>query len=117
MHGKLTAIGEELAADKATSNRGRGMWSGPGHPPKKVGLDKSKILGKLAGREEVGEDDNIMGDLAYRERKGESVEARKGLTFTLRAQTKIRHSVQLLFLPQSLLIGPALFRLRTKDLA
>ena len=33
----------------------------------------------------------------------------RGLTFTLRARTQIRHFGQLLFVPPSLLIGPALF--------
>ena len=66
MHGKLTASGAELAAEKAASNRG----SGPGHPPKKVGLAKLRLLGKLAGREAAGEDDDIMGDMAHREGRG-----------------------------------------------
>ena len=45
MHGKLTTSGEKMSAVKAASNRGRG----PGHHPKKVGLDKSRLLGRLAG--------------------------------------------------------------------
>ena len=70
MDGKLTASRAELVAEKAAIIKGRGRGSGPGHPPKKVGLAKSKLLGRLAEGETVGEDDDIMGDLAYRERKG-----------------------------------------------
>ena len=114
IHGRLTASRAELAAEKAASNRGRGRGSGPGHPPKKVGLAKSRFLGRLAGREAVDEDDDIIGDLAYRERKGESAKARKSLTFTLRAQTHIRHFGQLLFVAPFLIIGPVLFRLGKK---
>ena len=88
------------------NNRGRGWGGGPGHTPKKVGLDKSRLLGMLAGIEAVSNYDNIMGGLAYRKRNGESAKARKGLTFTLRAQTQIRHFGQLLFELPSLLIGP-----------
>ena len=65
IHGKLTASEEELAAKKAASNRGWGRESGPGHPPKKVGLAKSRLLGRLAVREAAREDYNIIGDLAY----------------------------------------------------
>ena len=50
LHRKLTTSGAELAAEKAESNRGRGRGSGPRHPPKKVGLDKSRLLGRLAGK-------------------------------------------------------------------
>ena len=49
MPGKLTASGAELVAEKAASNRGRDRGSGPGHPPKKVGLAKSRLVGRLAG--------------------------------------------------------------------
>ena len=54
----------ELATEKAESNRGRGRGSGPGHPPKNIGLDKSRLLVRLVGREAVREDGNIMGYLA-----------------------------------------------------
>ena len=83
MHRKLTASGVQLAAVKVTSGRG----SGSGHPPKKVGLDKWSLAGRLVRREADDEEDNIMGDIAYRERKGGPTKARKGLAFTLRAQT------------------------------
>ena len=64
MHGNLTAIRADLAAKKAASNRGSGSGSGTATPPKKVGLAKSRILGRLAGREAANEDNDIMGDLA-----------------------------------------------------
>ena len=48
---------------------------------------KSRLLGRLVGREVADRDDGIMGYLVYRERKGGSSKVRKGLTFTLRAQT------------------------------
>ena len=70
VHRKLTASGAKMAAKKAGSNWGRGRGSGPVHPPKKVGLAKSGLLGRLAGREAAGEDDDIIGDLAYREKNG-----------------------------------------------
>ena len=82
MHGKLTESRAELTGEKAASNKGRGRGSGLGHPPKKVGLAKSRLLGRLAGREVVGEYKDIMGDLAYHKRKGESAKINKGLTFT-----------------------------------
>ena len=110
MHGKLTASRAELAAEKAASNRG----SGPGHPPKKVGLAKSRLLGGLAGREAVSEDDDIMGDLAYRERKGGSAKARKGLTFIFRAQTQIRHFGQLFSYPHLYLLVLSFFNFAPK---
>ena len=61
------------------------LFSGPDHPPKKFGLARSRLLGRLAGREAFNKDDDIMGDLAYCKRKEGSVKARKGLAFTLRA--------------------------------
>ena len=70
MHGNLKTSGAELVAEKAASNRGRGRGSGPGHPPKKVGLYKLRLLGRLVGREEVGEDEKIVVYLAYHDRKG-----------------------------------------------
>ena len=109
MHGKLTASWTERASEKAVSNRDRGRGSGPDHPLNKVELAKSRLLGRLAGREAADNGDNIMVDLAYRERKWGSDKARKDLTFTLRDQTQIRHSGQLLFVPPSLLIGPIFF--------
>ena len=63
------ASGGELAAKKAMSNRGRSSGSGPDHPPKKVELAKSSIMGMLAGIKAIRNDNNIMGDLAYRKRK------------------------------------------------
>ena len=59
----------------------------PATPPKKVGLDKSRLLGRLVRREAADGDKVIMGDMEYRKRKGGSAKARKGLAFTLRAQT------------------------------
>ena len=56
-------------------------------PSSKVGLAKSRLLGRLVGREAAYKDDEVMGYLAYRERKGGSAKARKGITFTLRNQT------------------------------
>ena len=87
---------------------GQGEWPRP-PPPKKVGLYKLRLLGRLVGREEVGEDEKIVVYLAYHDRKGGSAKARKGLTFTLRDKTQNRHFGQLLFVPPSLLIGPVLF--------
>ena len=54
----------------------------PNTPPKKVGLEKSRLLGRLEGREAVKKDNGTMGDLVYRNRKGGSAKARKGLAFT-----------------------------------
>ena len=56
-------------------------------PPNKVGLAKSRIMGRLEEREAYEKDDGIVGDLEYQERKGGSSKARKGLAFTLRAET------------------------------
>ena len=70
MHGKLTASWTERASEKAVSNRDRGRGSGPDHPLNKVELAKSRLLGRLAGRESADEDDDIMGGLEERERKG-----------------------------------------------
>ena len=50
MNGKLKASGEKMATEKAASNMGRGRESGPGHPPKNVGLTKLRLLGRLTGR-------------------------------------------------------------------
>ena len=119
VHGKLTVSGAELAAEMAASNRGVGGegGSGPSHSPKNVELANSRLLGSLSGREAAKKDDNIMEDMVYREREGGSVKATKGLMFTLRDQTQIRHFGHIFFVPPYLLIGPVLFRLRTKDLA
>ena len=87
MHGKLPPSGVEMAAEKVERNRGRGRGSGPGHPPKKVGVTKSRLMGSLAGKEAAEKDDDTIRDLVYRERKGESAKSRKGLAFTLRDQT------------------------------
>ena len=87
MHRKLTMSGTELTVEKAASKNGSGRGSSPGQTTKKVGLAKSRLLGGLTGREADDEDDNIMGNLACRERKGRPNKARKGLAFTLRAQT------------------------------
>ena len=83
IHGKLTASRVELADDKAVRNRGRCRGSGPEHPPpKKVGLENSRLIGSLEGREAVKKYNGTMGDLVYRNRKGGSANARKGLAFT-----------------------------------
>ena len=87
MHGKLTASGVELAAEKEDRKRGRGRGSGPDHLPKKVGLDKSRLLERLAGTEADDKENDTMRDLKYCERKAGSAKPRKGLTFTLRSQT------------------------------
>ena len=52
-----------LATNDYVSNRGGVRGSGSGHPPKKVGLAKSRLQGRLAGREADNEDDDIMGNL------------------------------------------------------
>ena len=83
MTGTLTAIGAELASEKAARNRGRVRGSGTGHPPKKA----LRVLGRMVGRESADTEEYIMRGLEYREKKGGSSKARKGLTFTLRAQT------------------------------
>ena len=54
----------------------------PNTPPKKVGLEKSRLLGRLERIEAVKKDNGNMGDLVYRNRKGGSAKARKGLGFT-----------------------------------
>ena len=77
MNGKLTARGAELAAKKAASNRGKGRGSVPSHPPNKVGFSKSRLMGRLSGREAAEEDKDTMGDMEYRKRKGGSTKARK----------------------------------------
>ena len=51
MHGNMMASGADLAAEKVVSNRGRVRGGCPGHSPKKVGLAKSRVLWRLAGRE------------------------------------------------------------------
>jgi len=55
--------------------------------PVKIGMAKSRLLGKLASKARAddpeGEDDDVMKDLAYRERKGGSAKARKELLSTL----------------------------------
>ena len=51
-------------------------------PPKKVGLEKSRLLGRLEGREAVKKENGTMRDLVYSNRKGGSAKARKGLDFT-----------------------------------
>ena len=61
MHGNMTASGAELEAEKADINRGRGRYSGPGHPPKKVGLAKLRILVRLTGIEEDNEEKTSGG--------------------------------------------------------
>ena len=63
MHGKLTASGTDLEAEKAASNRGRGRGGIPGHPPKKVGFAKSRLLGELSGIEAARKDYDIMEDM------------------------------------------------------
>ena len=45
MHGKLTARGVELAAEKLESNRGRGSGSGPGHIPRRLGSPSQGLWG------------------------------------------------------------------------
>ena len=70
MHNNQTSSRVELAAKTAVSNMGSNRGINPGHPPKKVGLAKSRLLGILAGREAADEDNDIMGYLKYRESKG-----------------------------------------------
>ena len=87
MNGKLKMGGVEMAPEKVASNRGRRRGGSPSHPPKRVGLAKSRLLARLEGKEGDDEDADIIGDLAYRERKGGSAKVRKGLAFTFRDQT------------------------------
>ena len=82
MHGKLMASGEELASKKVVRNSGRYKGGRPRPSPKKIGLEKLTLLGMLAERESVSEEDNTMGYLTYRESRGGSAKARKGLIFT-----------------------------------
>ena len=109
IHGKLTVNGAELAAKKAASNKSRGRGCGPGHSPKKVRLADLRLLGRLLGREADDEGDESMEGLEYHESRGGSIKARKGITFTLRSPTQIRHFGQNKCVPPSLLIGPVLF--------
>ena len=55
--------------------------------PVKIGMAKSRLLGKLASKARADdpedEDDDVMKDLAYRERKGGSAKARKELLASL----------------------------------
>ena len=46
----------DLAAEKEASNMGMVRGSGPSHPPKKVGLAKSRLMGRLTGREAANEE-------------------------------------------------------------
>ena len=50
MYVKLTTRGVEMASEKAAKKRERGRGSGPSHPLNKVGLEKSRLVGRLAGR-------------------------------------------------------------------
>ena len=70
MHGKLIPSRAEMADKKAASNRRKGRGGIPDHPPNKVGLDKSMLLGRLAGIEAVSGDKYMMGYLEYRKSKG-----------------------------------------------
>ena len=98
MYVKLTARGVEMAAEKAAKKRERGRGSGPSHPLNKVGLEKSRLVGRLEGREAANKDNDIIEDLEYCKNGGSS-KARKDPTFTLRAQTQIRHFGQLFLYP------------------
>ena len=62
-----------MEAKKAGRNGGGNRSNGPGHTPMKVGLAKSRLLGRLTGIEVVDEDDEIMENLVHRERKGGSI--------------------------------------------
>ena len=117
MHSSLTAIRAELAADKAARNMGRGRGSVPVHHPQNDGLAKSRLMGRLVGREADYKDDGNMGDMTYCRRKWGLIKARKSLIFTLRSQTQMINFGQLLFLTPYLLIGPFNFRICTEDLA
>ena len=46
----------DLAAKKEASNKGMVRGSGPSHTPKKVGLAKSRLMGRLTGREAADEE-------------------------------------------------------------
>ena len=73
MHKKQTASGAKLVAETAARNRGGGVREGgPGHPPKKVGFSKSRLAGRLTGREEANEEEHIMGYMEHRDSKGVS---------------------------------------------
>ena len=49
MQGKLTESRTELMAKKAARSREGGRGGGPGRPPKRVGLSRSRIMGILTG--------------------------------------------------------------------
>ena len=100
MQRKLTTSGAGLASEKAMSNMGRGRGNNPGQPPKKVGLAKPRLLGRMLGREAADKANNIVGYLEYGERKGGYSKAGKGLTFILRAQTQIRKDSTFVRTPQ-----------------
>ena len=70
MHGNMAASGAEQEVEMAARNRGRGRGTDPGHPLNKVGLDESRLLGRLARREAADKDCGIMGDLTYCKKKG-----------------------------------------------
>ena len=95
MHWKLTVSRGELTVNRAARNSGSGRGSGPDHPTKKFGLENSRLLGRLVVRESVCN----TGDIMVCERKGWYAKSRKGLAFTLSAQTQIRKFGQLLFIP------------------
>ena len=84
VHDAQEADGKQggLADDKAVRNRGRCRGSGPEHPPQEGWVGKSRLLGRLEGREAAKNYNGTMGDLVYRNRKGGSAKARKGLAFT-----------------------------------
>ena len=66
VHDAREADGERGGAGsrEGGEQQGEGQGERALHPPKKVGLAKSRLLGRLAGREVADEDDDIMGDLA-----------------------------------------------------
>jgi hypothetical protein len=65
MHGKLSSDKNEAAAAIASGVRG-GRRMGPA--PK--ALSRARLLGKLAGNEDVDDEDDVMGDIKFETRRG-----------------------------------------------
>ena len=64
MHGKLIASRTELEDEKEAINMGSGRGGGPVHTPKKVGLAKLRLMGRLAWRDVADKENYIMGDIS-----------------------------------------------------
>ena len=55
-------------------------------PPNKVGLAKSRIMGRLEEREAYEKDDGIVGDLEYQERKGGVLQGKEGTRLYIKSR-------------------------------